>query len=72
MANMVVTKDCTITHGPSTGEKLKAGHVLVSPNAALLAEITAAGGTTRASVSPGVNLREYSGEAFGFCSNASG
>jgi hypothetical protein len=71
MANSVVTKACQITHGPSTMEKLKVGDTLVNPAAALLAEITAAGGTVRAAANPSVNAREVLGEGVA-ASNASG
>jgi hypothetical protein len=64
MSNSVVTNACFITHSAATGEHLKAA-------AALLAEITAAGGTVRAAANPAVNAREVLGEAVA-ASNASG
>ncbi len=71
MSNSVIVKPCVITHGPSTGEHMRAGDQLVNPAAALLAEITTASGTYRAAANPAVNMREVLGESVG-ASNASG
>jgi len=71
VSNQVITKACSIAHLPATAEHLAVGAVLVSPTAALLAEVTAAGGTYRAAAVPNVNVREISGEAW-CASNASG
>lgn len=70
LTNFVITKACVVSYNGAK-ETLILGHVLVQPVAALLAAVTAAGGTYRMSANPAVNDREPGARAFGMCSNAS-